>query len=93
MRNLTFFIVFLALTSTTAQAGVKTATDKIVDSFMTLDGDDTSSVSFGEYMGMVKQKARKRFANMDRNHDGEVTADEYRSFWGREKSKYYRLKK
>lgn len=73
--------------------GPLTATDKIVNRFMELDRDATESVSFGEYMSMVQARAKARFALMDRNHDGEVSADEYRQFWQAQKSQYYRLKR
>jgi len=70
-----------------------TATDKIVDRFMELDTDATESVSLGEYLLMVQERAEARFALMDENKDGEVSADEYRQFWKTQKSQYYRLKR
>ncbi|MDQ6956678.1 MAG: hypothetical protein Q9M21_05710, partial [Mariprofundaceae bacterium] len=39
-----------------------TATDKIVDRFMELDIDATESVSLGEYLLMVQERAEARFA-------------------------------
>ncbi len=70
-----------------------TATDKIVDRFMELDTDATESVSLEEYLLMVQERAEARFALMDENKDGEVSADEYRQFWKTQKSQYYRLKR
>jgi len=75
----------------TAQATPKTPTDKIVDTFMTLDSDMSNGVSQNEYLNMVITRAKQRFARMDRNHDGEVSADEYRHFWKKEQARYYRL--
>jgi len=51
------------------------------------------AVSFAEYMVMVQARAEARFASMDANGDGGVTADEYRDFWKAQKSQYYRLKR
>jgi len=51
------------------------------------------AVSFAEYMIMVQARAEARFASMDENGDGSVTADEYRAFWKAQKSQYYRLKR
>jgi len=70
-----------------------TATDKIVARFMELDTDVTEGVSFEEYMSMVLERTEARFALMDENQDGEVSADEYRQFWQAQKSQYYRLKR
>ncbi|PCI44272.1 MAG: thymidylate synthase [Proteobacteria bacterium] len=70
-----------------------TATDKIVARFMELDTDLTEAVSFEEYMFMVLERTEARFALMDENKDGEVSADEYRQFWQAQKSQYYRLKR
>ncbi len=74
-----------------AHAAPKTATDKIVDSFMAFDSDMSDGVSEAEYQAMVQQRAEARFQRMDRNHDGEVSADEYRIFWKHEQAAYYRL--
>jgi len=74
-------------------SGPLTATDKIVARFMELDLDKTESVSMPEYMLMVQERAEARFALMDENKDGEVSADEYRQFWQAQKSQYYRLKR
>jgi len=73
--------------------GPLTATDKIVARFMELDTDVTEGVSFEEYMFMVRERTEARFALMDENQDGEVSADEYRQFWQAQKSQYYRLKR
>jgi len=70
-----------------------TATDKIVARFMELDTDVSEAVSFEEYMFMVLERTEARFALMDENQDGEVSADEYRQFWQAQKSQYYRLKR
>ena len=74
-----------------AHAAPKTPTDKIVDSFMELDSNMSDGVSIAEYQAMVRARAERRFQRMDRNHDGEVSADEYRAFWKKEQSAYYRL--
>jgi len=77
----------------TPESGPLTATDKIVNRFMELDTDTSEGVSFEEYMVMVQQRAQDRFASMDANQDGEVTADEYREFWMARKAQYYRPKR
>jgi len=86
-------VLLLTLLASPAWAGPKTATDKVVDSFMELDGNGSESVSWAEYKSMVDKKARKRFRQMDGNRDGEVSADEYRAFWSKEKASWYRLKR
>jgi len=91
MRKL--IVLFLVCTPLWAQAAPKSPTDKIVDSFMSLDVDVSDGVSSDEYMSMVQQRARERFARMDRNHDREVSAQEYRRFWQNEESAYYRLQR
>ncbi|MDQ6953099.1 MAG: thymidylate synthase [Mariprofundaceae bacterium] len=91
MRKL--IVLLLVCTPLWAQAAPKSPTDKIVDTFMGLDVDVSTGVSLNEYMRMVKQRARGRFARMDRNHDGEVSAKEYRYFWHQEQSAYYRLQR
>ena len=100
MRTPTILLVFLSLlfcnlawADDEARNGPRTATDKIVDRFMELDTDETEAVSYKEYMVMVKKRAQARFASMDKNRDGEVTAEEYRVFWKAQKSQYYRLKR
>jgi EF hand len=77
---------------TQASGGLKTATDKIVDKFMLLDTDGSKGVSMNEYMAMVQMRAKARFAAMDANGDGQVTADEYRAFWKARMAQWYRLK-
>lgn len=72
--------------------GLKTTTDKIVDKFMLLDSDASKGVSMDEYMTMVQMRAKARFAAMDANGDGQVTADEYRAFWKARMAQWYRLK-
>ncbi|MDQ6990114.1 MAG: EF-hand domain-containing protein [Mariprofundaceae bacterium] len=92
MRKLSLLLFILSLPFV-GYAGVKSPTDKIVDTFMALDGDMSETVSYAEYMSMVQQRAKVRFSRMDRNHDGEVSAEEYRHFWNKEQSAYYRLKR
>ncbi|MDX8397321.1 MAG: hypothetical protein R8K49_03270 [Mariprofundaceae bacterium] len=75
------------------QTEPQTATDKIVNRFIELDLDETETVSFEEYMIMVQTRAEERFASIDKNQNGEASADEYRSFWKAQKSQYYRLKR
>ena len=70
-----------------------TSTDKIVATFMELDSDQSTTVSFPEYMAMVQERAQNRFLAMDLNHDQQVTEEEYRTFWSTQKSKWYRLNK
>ena len=77
----------------TASAEPLTSTDKVVATFMELDGDLSESVSFQEYMTMVQERAKNRFIAMDANGDQQVTADEYREFWTTQKAKWYRLNK
>ncbi len=86
-----FCLSFSIITS--ADAEPKTPTDKIVDAFMALDSDASESVSFDEYKAMVDAQAKNRYAQMDRNHDGEVTDEEYRAFWQQRKARWYRLKR
>jgi len=86
-------ILLVTLMATPAWAEQKTATDKVVDTFMALDTDSNKAVSYGEYKAMVEQRASERFAQMDANHNGEVSADEYRGFWQKEKAQWYRLKR
>lgn len=74
-----------------ALAGPATATDKVVKKFMALDRDGSEGVSWSEYMDMVQARARQRFIHMDANRDGEVNEEEFRSFWRREKTRWYRL--
>lgn len=73
--------------------GPKSPTDKIVDKFMTLDTDESKSVSVMEYLVMVQQRVEARFKAMDANGDGEVTEEEYRAFWKSRMSKWYRLQR
>jgi len=91
MRKL--MVLLFLCTPLWAQADPQTPTDKIVDTFMQLDTDQSQSVSLPEYMTMVEQRAKDRFARMDSNHDGQVSADEYRQFWQDEQSAYYRLQR
>jgi len=70
-----------------------TSTDKIVQRFMDQDIDESDGVSFDEYVEMVYQRAIERFGQMDSNGDGEVSRDEYRTFWKTRMAKYYRLKR
>jgi len=85
-------ILLSVLMATPAWAEPKTATDKVVDIFMAL-GNGKDSVSYDEYKAMVDRRADERFKQMDANHDGKVSADEYRQFWFKEKAKWYRLKR
>jgi len=73
--------------------GPKSPTDKIVDKFMTLDTDESKSVSVMEYLVMVQQRVEARFKAMDANGDGEVTEEEYRDFWKSRMAKWYRLQR
>jgi len=100
MRALTIPLIFATLTFITPAWAADaeptkaiTATDKIVERFIALDTDETEGVSYEEYMVMVQARAKKRFSMMDRNHDAEVSASEYRHFWRTQKSQYYRLKR
>ena len=86
-------VLLSLLLAAPAQAAVKSSTDKIVDTFMELDADQSDSVSLAEYKAMVNQRAAVRFAEMDANHDGEVSDDEYRQFWQKTKARWYRLKR
>jgi len=73
--------------------GPKSQTDKIVDTFMQLDTDESKSVSVEEYLIMVQQRVEARFTAMDADGDGEVSEEEYRSFWKSRMAKWYRLKR
>lgn len=83
--------MIVSLVSAPALAEVKSSTDKIVDTFMKLDLDESESVSFEEYKSMVDQRAQTRFEEMDANADGAVSDMEYRKFWRENKAKWYRL--
>jgi len=48
------------------------------------------SVSLEEYQIMVLERMNERFKLMDADGDGEVTEEEYRTFWTEQKSQYYR---
>lgn len=93
IMRLTGSILLCCLLAAPAFAAPKSATDKIVDTFMDLDTNHSGSVSYGEYKAMVDQRARVRFRKMDANRNGSVTDEEYRSFWRQEKAKWYRLKR
>jgi len=75
------------------KTGPLSQTDKIVLRFMELDLDQSAGVSFDEYMAMVNQRAADRFKSMDANDDGEVSEEEYRTFWQTRKAQWYRLKR
>jgi len=92
IRKLSAILLMLLITSP-AWAEPKTATDKVVDTFMQLDEDASSGVSFSEYKAMVDQQAASRFSQMDSNRDDEVSEDEYRQFWTKEKARWYRLQR
>jgi len=85
--------IIVSLASVPALAEVKTSTDKIVDTFMSLDLDESEAVSFEEYKVMVDLRALARFEEMDADADGEVTDVEYRKFWRENKAKWYRLQR
>lgn len=87
------FLITLLLSANSAWAEPKTSTDKIVDRFLELDQDASEGVSLDEYLLMVNERAKVRFAEMDANRDGEVTDSEYRNFWQQKKSKWYRLER
>jgi len=76
-----------------AVGGPKTATDKIVEKFMLLDTDESKSVSMQEYLVMVQQRVQARFEAMDANHNGEISEDEYRTFWKTRMTKWYSLQR
>ncbi len=87
---------FSALMAAMWLAGVSpglagTATDKVVEKFMALDLDESDGVSWNEYLAMVQNRAHQRFMHMDANRDGEVSEEEFRDFWRREKARWYRL--
>jgi len=69
------------------------STDKIVNVFMELDADSSDGVSYEEYTTMVQERARTRFMAMDANRDEELSAEEYRDFWRKQKAQWYRLKR
>jgi len=86
-------VLVLMVASAPALAGIKTSTDKVVDTFMELDTNQSDSVSFAEYKSMVDRRARSRFRAMDANRDGAVSDAEFRKFWRKTKAKLYRLKR
>jgi len=86
-------MIMLGLMASTSTAAPKSATDKVVDTFMELDTNHSDSVSYAEYKAMVDQRARLRFKTMDTNRDNEVSEGEYRQFWRKTKAKWYRLKR
>ena len=91
MRFFWFVIaIFLVAQPQLATAEMASATDKIVESFMELDFDESESVSYDEYELMVIQRLADRFIEMDTNEDEQISAEEYRAFWTEQKSQYYR---
>ncbi len=86
-------MIMLGLMASTSTAAPKSATDKVVDTFMELDTNHSDSVSYAEYKAMVDQRARSRFKTMDANRDNQVSEGEYREFWRKTKAKWYRLKR
>jgi len=86
-------MIMLGLMASTSTAAPKSATDKVVDTFMELDTNHSDSVSYAEYKAMVDQRARSRFKTMDSNRDNQVSEGEYREFWRKTKAKWYRLKR
>ncbi len=91
MRLPLFSLAFIALLlPQTATSEILSATDKVIQTFMELDLDESETVSFEEYETMVKQRLSERFAEMDSNQDNEISEEEYRNFWVTRKSQYYR---
>ncbi len=91
MRFPLFLItLMLLLLPRAAAAEVLSATDKVVESFMELDFDESGTVSFDEYELMVMQRLGDRFIAMDADGDEEISEEEYRKFWIEQKSQYYR---
>ena len=92
IRFLSLLFLYCLIT-TPALAAIKSSTDKIVDTFMQLDLDESETVSFEEYQSMVNERAQSRFEAMDANGDEEITDMEYRDFWRDNKAKWYRLQR
>ncbi len=91
MRFTLFFLAFLGLMMPQlATSEVLSATDKVVEKFMELDFDESEGVSWDEYELMVMGRMGDRFNLMDANEDGEISEEEYRTFWTETKSQYYR---
>lgn len=82
-----------SMTGQQSAGGPKSSTDKIVDKFMLLDTNASKAVSMQEYLIMVQQRVQKRFDAMDANRDGEVSEDEYRTFWKSRMARWYRLQR
>lgn len=61
-------------------------TDKKLNLFNRMDGDNNGGISFEEYerTDAAKRQAllKSRFVKLDTNHDGLVTQDEYSSYMG-----------
>lgn len=91
MRFTLFFLAFLGvMMPQLATSEVLSATDKVVEKFMELDFDESEGVSWDEYELMVMGRMGDRFNLMDANEDGEISEEEYRTFWTETKSQYYR---
>ncbi|HID37490.1 MAG TPA: thymidylate synthase [Ghiorsea sp.] len=91
MRFTLFFLAFVGLMMPqTATSEILSATDKIVEKFMELDFDESEGVSWDEYKLMVMGRMGDRFNLMDADGDGEISEEEYRTFWTETKSQYYR---
>ncbi|MDQ6983912.1 MAG: thymidylate synthase [Ghiorsea sp.] len=91
MRFTLFFLAFLGLMMPQlAISEVLSTTDKVVEKFMELDFDESEGVSWDEYELMVMGRMGDRFNLMDANEDGEISEEEYRTFWTKTKSQYYR---
>lgn len=86
-------VLLLLGSATPLSAEPLSSTDKIVATFMELDSDQSTTVSFQEYMTMVQERAQTRFLAMDLNQDQQVSEEEYREFWATQKAKWYRLNK
>jgi len=91
MRFTLFFLAFLGLMMPQlATSEVLSTTDKVVEKFMELDFDESEGVSWDEYELMVMGRMGDRFNLMDADEDGEISEEEYRTFWTETKSQYYR---
>jgi Ca2+-binding EF-hand superfamily protein len=91
MRFLLFLSTFLLLMQPQwASSEALSTTDKVVNKFMALDLDESETVSYDEYKTMVLERLDERFKMMDANEDGEIGEEEYRTFWTKTKSHYYR---
>jgi Ca2+-binding EF-hand superfamily protein len=80
------------LVSVNAFAQSDEVSEQVLKRFLQYDLDENGSVSSQEYLQVIRERALKRFEDMDSNGDQEVTPDEFEVFWQARKAEYYRIR-